>query len=84
MISKYFSLYDSKAGVFRRPFLCRSRGEALRGVMDEAAKDDTDLNKFASDYTLFEIGSWDDEKGTIIPLEVLENLGLISTLTSES
>lgn len=58
---KCFSVYDSKIGAFATPFAMKSKGEALRGWMDVVNDKNTAFNKHPEDYTLFELGEWDDE-----------------------
>jgi len=73
---KIFSVYDSKAGFWEKPFVMRSRGEALRGWQIEANKDDTSIGKFPTDFCLFEIGDYCQDSGAIVPYETKQSLGL--------
>jgi hypothetical protein len=75
MITLYFSVYDSKVGSYLPTFPARSRGEALR-MFETAANDkDHQFHKYASDYTLFELGSFDDLTGSLSSLEAKVSLG---------
>lgn len=75
MISNVFAVYDSKAAAYLPPFFCRNAGVALRSF-EAAAKDAShDFNKYAADYTLFHIGSFDEVNGVLIPLGANVNLG---------
>lgn len=67
MILKVFSVYDSKVGSYLSPFFVRSKGEAIRGVVNELENPNSNLAKFPADFTLFEIGEYDDEHGTLVP-----------------
>jgi len=62
---KIFSVYDSKINAFTKPFFCRTKGEAMRGFIDEVNRTDSMLNKHPGDYTLMELGEWDDVKGDV-------------------
>lgn len=64
MIYKIFTIYDSKIGVYAKPFVMQTRGEALRGWMDIVNDDTTQFFKHPEDFTLFEIASYNDETGT--------------------
>lgn len=70
-----FSVFDSKAMAFLPLFCCRNAGVALRSF-EQACKDSShDFNKYAADYTLFHIGSFDEDSGTLIPLQANVSLG---------
>lgn len=59
---KIFSVYDSKVGAYLPPMFLRSKGEALRAFAAAAQSSEHQFCKYASDFTLFELGSFDDEK----------------------
>lgn len=61
MKKSVFTCYDSKAGFHSQPFHCFSRGEAIRLFSDEANNPNTQLGKHPEDFTLFELGTFDDE-----------------------
>lgn len=71
-----FSIYDSKADAFLTPMFFRNRGVALRSFMSAVQDEGSDFHRYASDYTLFEIGTWDDDKGVFCLFEAKVNLGL--------
>lgn len=58
-----FSVYDSKAETFMQPFFTQSRGVAIRMFTSAVADKAHDFNRFAEDYTLFELGAFDEEAG---------------------
>lgn len=60
------SVYDDKVGAFQRPFFVRSRGEALRVFMDACGDPESPLSKHLEDYKLFELGSFNEEDGSVI------------------
>jgi len=65
MSKKMFSVFDSKVGAYLPPMIMRSAGEALRAFGNACNDIGTDFYKFAEDYTLFEIGEWDELTCTI-------------------
>lgn len=69
-----FSIYDSKAEAYLQPFFAPTVGIALRRFQAAAQDVTTDFHKFAGDYTLFQIGMFDDHNGEVIN-EVNANLG---------
>jgi len=64
--ARIYCIYDSKAEVYSKsPFVCPSRPDAIRGFESECNSKDSTFNKYPADFTLFEIGSWDERTGTI-------------------
>lgn len=61
---KIFSVYDCKVGAYMTPIFARSTGEAIRMFTQAANDSSTNFCKYAEDFTLFELGVWDDEKST--------------------
>lgn len=75
---KIFSIYDSKVSAFGTPFFQRSTGEAVRAFTDAVNRKDSD-NGFAmhpEDYTLFELGSWDDAMASVDMMDSPKSLGV--------
>lgn len=64
-MNKFYTIYDSKAGYYNRPFLVRTKGEALRLFQQAANDTTTSLGQYPEDYILFEIGTFDDLSGII-------------------
>ena len=57
-----FSLFDSQTKTYERPFMARAKGEALRLFADAVnSSEKTPYSKHPEDYTLFLLGSWDDD-----------------------
>jgi len=62
MKHKIFTVYDSKAKAYITPFFLHEDGMALR-VFGDCINDTThQFGKHPEDYTLFEIGTWEDQK----------------------
>lgn len=73
---KVFSIYDSKAKAWLQPFFATNAAVAVR--MFERAVNDTssDFNRFAGDYTLFEVGSWSEDDGVLLETSPKVSLGV--------
>lgn len=77
MITNCFSIYDSKARVFSTPFFAITKEVALRMFMEGANDPSTQLNRHSEDFTLFHVGTFDDDRGILVALEISNiNLGL--------
>lgn len=66
MILKVFAIYDSKAEAYLPPFFCSSKGVAIRMFSDAASDGTHNFCKHSSDYTLFELGSFDDNSALFL------------------
>lgn len=76
MITQLFSVYDSKAKTFFKPFHCQNANVAERTFRTVVNDKTTEISKHPADYTLFFIGYFDDETGAVEPCSVHTNLGL--------
>lgn len=56
---KMFTVYDSKAESYLRPFSMLSTGEAIRGFITTLNDGQSELCKYPADFTLFELGTFD-------------------------
>lgn len=66
MQNKIFTIYDSKAKAYITPFFMHEEGMAIR-VFSDCINDTThQFGKHPEDYTLFTIGSWDDQKSKFL------------------
>lgn len=72
---RIFEIYDSKAEAFLKPFFSMTRMTALRSFEQAVRDESSDFHKFASDYTLFEIGEWSEQDGDLVPLKAKVALG---------
>lgn len=71
---KVFSIWDSKAEVYSQPHFIRTKGEAIRSLTEAVNQQDHSFSKHAEDYSLFEIGTWDDTTGELIPHEAKQHI----------
>lgn len=61
-----YNIYDEKAGAFLRPFFMPSMAAARRAVATIVNGEEDHIFKTnPSDFTLFEIGEYDDNTGLI-------------------
>lgn len=60
MIQPMFVIYDQAAEYFCPPFTSRSKGEAIRDFADTASQPGNQINKSPADFTLFEIGTYNN------------------------
>lgn len=66
------AVHDSAAQAYNRPIFVPARGLAVRSFSDEVLRDSPDNPMFhhPSDYSLFELGSFDDSIGLLTPVTV--------------
>ncbi len=74
-MQKIFTVYDSKAEAHLPPFFSPATGLALRAFETAANTPDHDFNKYPGDYTLFELGFFDEIKCDWAFHEAKINLG---------
>jgi len=72
---KIFTVYDSKLEAYLQPFVMQSKGQALRAWIDTIQDQSTQFNKHPADFTMFEIGEWNQITGEIIKHPVKLSLG---------
>ena len=76
MIHKMFTVYDSKAEAYLQPFFSSTTGLAIRSFTEAVNQNDHQFSKYPEDYTLFEIGSYNDEDGSFDILDAKKSIGL--------
>lgn len=57
------AVWDEKVQSFMRPFYAPRMGGAIRAFTDEVNRAGSEMGEHPEDYTLFELGSWNDEDG---------------------
>lgn len=81
---KMFTVHDSKAEAFIQPFYELATGAAIRAFSSEANNQEHQFHRHAGDYTLFELGTFDQVTGQIELLPAMKNLGTaIQFITTE-
>jgi hypothetical protein len=76
MLMSVFAIYDSAISTWMPPLFVRSKGEIMRWWVDTVNDPQSKLAKHPSDYTLFEIGSWDDDKCKFSLLSTPVSIGI--------
>nr|WAE43481.1 MAG: nonstructural protein [Microviridae sp.] len=60
MITKVYSIYDTAAQAYMTPFYHAGKGTAFRAFQDAVLDKNSVFAKHPDDYTLFELGEFDD------------------------
>lgn len=76
MLLRAFTVYDSKVDGYLRPFFMQTPAEAMRAFKDTVNDGQSPISKHPEDYTLFEVGTFDESTGRIEPLDAPLGLGL--------
>lgn len=72
-ILKAYCIHDVKAEAYNQPFFAPAKGAAIRDFSALVNDGESMVAKYPHDYTLFEVGSFDMERGTleaIVPLSL--------------
>lgn len=77
---KLFSVHDIKVQTYLNPTTFKNSSEALRAFETTVKQKDSQFNMYPHDYSLVELGSWDSDKGLIIPHESPQHLIVASEL----
>lgn len=62
---KIFTVHDSKAEAYLPPFYMKTKGEALRAFETTVKDENSQFNKYPADYTLVELGTFNEETAAI-------------------
>lgn len=79
MRNKLCSVFDSKAEAFLPPFYTQTTATAIRQFEAAVNEFGHEFQKFAGDYTLFELAEFEPNTGKIIVHDAPINLGLAIT-----
>lgn len=60
-----YSIFDMASGAYMRPFFLPQDAQALRTFTDIATDAEHEIGKHPEDYSLFRLGIFDDNKGTL-------------------
>ncbi|WNK14166.1 MAG: nonstructural protein [Microvirus sp.] len=58
-----YTVFDRAVNAYLQPFFCRSKGEAIRSFTEACADSKSNFGKYPLDYTLVELGAYDDSTG---------------------
>lgn len=69
---KVYTVFDSKSELYLPPFYRRNKGEALRSWEASCNDPESQFSTYPADFTLFEMGEFDDVSGefTLAPAKV--------------
>lgn len=73
---KIFSIYDSKAESFNTPMFLPAEGQAIRTFEDAVNEKGSPMNTHPEDYTLFLLGEFDTDLGSVEAEPTPKSLGL--------
>lgn len=76
MVLRIFSVFDSKMNAFLPPFFTLTASMALRSFEDAVRSEGHDFGNHAEDYTLFELGSFNQHSGKVELLDTPHSLAL--------
>jgi len=78
-MKKMFAIFDSKISSFiEAPMMMISNGQAIRGWETACNDPKSDFYKHPEDFTLFELGTYDESSGKFDSLPTPVSLGLAS------
>lgn len=71
---KMFSIRDSKAEIYNRPFFTHTLGEAEREFTRISNDPQSQISQFPEDYDLYYVGTYDDNSGKFTTLPTPEHI----------
>lgn len=75
MVVGVFSVLDTKAQAFLRPFFAVNKAVAIRQFQTECQNQQSMFSQHPEDFCLFELGMWDENSGELRSLEARVSLG---------
>ncbi len=75
MILQIFDIFDSATGSYARPFFMLSKAEATRAFIDIINDEQSSIHKHPADFTLFHLGSFDQETAEFKTLTAPSSMG---------
>lgn len=76
MIVKVFTVFDAGVSSYLKPFYEVARGAAIRSFADIVQDKDSAIGKHPQDFTLFELGEYDDSCAKFTMYDTPVSLGL--------
>lgn len=70
MILNILAVKDRAADAFMQPFFAPTEAMAVRSFEEECGKADSVFSKHPTDFDLYWLGSFDDNKGAVTPGEI--------------
>lgn len=78
-----YSIFDSKSGIFSRPWFAITEAVARRQFAELANDAASEVCRHSADFSLFYLGLFDDSDGAFTNNTVPENLGLSAQYKKE-
>lgn len=75
---KLYSIYDSKADTYSTPMAALNEQTMKRDLVQHLSVEHP-WRRFNQDFTLFEIGIFDEAAGKLIPHMAIRNIGLLAS-----
>lgn len=67
-----YVIYDSKARIYNKPFYFLNDQVALRAASDICSDQNSDVANHPEDFSMFKIGTYDDETAMLLQLSTPE------------
>ena len=61
-----YAIFDRASGIYDRPWCAHSDQAAIRSFTDIAQDAEHPIGKHPEDFTLFRVGTWQDDKGEMV------------------
>lgn len=74
---KIFTIYDSKVDTYLQPFFMRTVGEVERSLGSLVSDPEHNFCKYAEDFTLFELGTFNEDTAEINLLNTPHSISLL-------
>lgn len=84
MSLKVCTVYDSKSEYYMPPMYFKHRGDAIRSFTEASLDSNNMIGKYPADFTMFEIGSFDETTGKFSLYSSFISLGCALEFLSSS
>jgi len=65
MINQMYVIFDSKAGIYNKPFFFINHQVAIRACRELLGEENNEITKHPGDFAMFHVGEYDDETAHI-------------------
>lgn len=76
MLLEIFAMYDRATQAYMQPVYSQSKGEIIRSLSDLIMNNEHAFAKHPEDYTLFKIGTYEEQSGEIVPIAPEKVIGM--------
>lgn len=86
MITRVYAIFDIKSGLFSQPWFFVNDNVAARQAFLEARNPSSLLHQTPADFSLYQIGEWDDAAGVLTHSShrLIGNIGLFAQAQAEA